>query len=257
MSSAYLREHAEEKDDGGLGVDQTFDLYTNKVMHPKANPAVPFPYSKFCSFLIRFDPNNLVAMFNSSSYDIDAIVRHLFFRQLSEYKPCERVTNCKGNPYNSYKCMMQHKFHITMENSAVQGYISEKLFMGALGAGIPIYFGAPDVGSFLNVNSFISCNISLAVIEKMRSFYPRHAKPRPFLFNLSSPFPTEEELFNWADKYLRPELKPCVDRVIELDRNDTLYKQVASEPFITNLDVLNGQYPFRAIEFALDALKNS
>jgi hypothetical protein len=44
MSSAYLREHAEEKDDGGLGVDQTFDLYTNKVMHPKANPAVPFPY---------------------------------------------------------------------------------------------------------------------------------------------------------------------------------------------------------------------
>jgi hypothetical protein len=44
MSSAYLREHAEEKENGGLGVDRTFDIYTNKVMHPKANPIVPFPY---------------------------------------------------------------------------------------------------------------------------------------------------------------------------------------------------------------------
>jgi hypothetical protein len=94
----------------------------------------------------------------------------------------------------------------------------------------------------------------MAVIETMRSFYPRHAKPRPFLFNQSSHFPSEDELFKWADAYLRPELKPCVDRVIELDRNATLYKQVASEPFITNLNVLNGKYPFMGIEFALDAL---
>jgi hypothetical protein len=258
MSSAYLREHSEERAKGDLNVEQTFDLYTQKVVHPKANPDVPYTHSKFCSFLIRFDPHNLVGMFNSSSYDVDAIVRHMFFRQLSEYKSCERVTDCGGNPYNSYKCMMHHKFHITMENSMVGGYVSEKIFMGALGSGISIYFGAPDVGSYLNLKSFVYCNVSRSVIEEMRMFYPRKQKPRPFLFERSSTgfFPTEEELFDWADKYLRPELEPCVDKVIELDTNETLYRQVVSEPFITNLVVLNGQYPFRGIKLALDSLKN-
>lgn len=258
MASAYLREHSEDKLNGGLNVEETFDLYTKKVVHPKANPDIPFPYSKFCSFLIRFDPNDLVGMFNSSRYDIDAIVRHMFFRQLSEYKSCDRVMDCGGNPYNSYKCLSGYKFHITMENSHVSGYVSEKIFMGALGSGIPIYFGTYDVVTYANEDSFIYCNVSRSVLDEMRSFYPRVKRPRPFLFARASTgfFPTEEELYNWADSYLRLQLEPCVDRVIQLDNNETLFRQVVSEPFITNLDVLNGLYPFKGIELALAALKH-
>jgi hypothetical protein len=47
-----------------------------------------------------------------------------------------------------------------------------------------------------------------------------------------------------------------VRRVVELDKNDTAYKEVASQQFITNHDLLSGQYPFRGIRFALDALKS-
>ena len=119
VSSAFLRENDLLK--GDLGVQATFDIYEKKVIHPKANPDVTIPHNKFCSFLIRFDPNNLAYMFNRTLYDTDAFVRHMFFHQLSEYKPCTRVADCGGNPYNSYKCMSQFKFHITMENSLVNG----------------------------------------------------------------------------------------------------------------------------------------
>lgn len=92
----------------------------------------------------------------------------------------------------------------------------------------------------------------------MRTYYPRAPRPRPFLFNRTSTgfLPTHEELFAWADGYLRPQLEPCVRRVVELDKNDTAYKEVASQQFITNHDLLSGQYPFRGIRFALDALKS-
>ncbi|KAL7484251.1 hypothetical protein ACHAW6_009891 [Cyclotella cf. meneghiniana] len=260
VSSAYLREFSDTGLRGGdLGVQATADIYERRVLHPKADPNITLPYDKFCSFLIRFDPNNLVDMFNSSNYDIDAIVRHMFFRQLGEYKPCTRVTDCKGNPYTSYKCMSQgYKFHITMENTLVDGYVSEKLFNGALGSGIPIYFGASDVGSYINIKSFVYCNVSRSVIDEMRTFYPRAPKPRPFLFNRTSKgfWPTEEELYTWADGYLRSQLEPCVRRVMELDANDTAFREVVSEPFISNHDLLSGQYPFQGIELALDAIKN-
>jgi hypothetical protein len=145
--------------------------------------------------------------------------------------------------------------HPILHLSLIQ--VSEKIFNGALGSGIPIYFGAQDVGSFINPQSFVHCNVSRSVIEEMRTFYPRAMKPRPFLFDRASTgfFPTEEELFHWADGYLRTELEPCVQRVIELDGDDSLYKKVVSEPFITNPDILSGQYPFGGVRTALDALK--
>ncbi|KAL7502335.1 hypothetical protein ACHAXN_000311, partial [Cyclotella atomus] len=210
-------------------------------------------------FLIRSDPNSLVSMFQRKNYDIEAIVRHIFFKRLSEYKPCSRLMRCDGNPYNSYKCFYGAKFHITMENSQLNGYISEKVFNGALGGGIPIYFGAPDIGSFINEKSIVHCNINRTVIKEMQYYYPRVTKPRPFLFNRSSlktnMYPAEQELLDWADGYLRKELEPCVQRVIELDKNESAFREVLREPLISNPDVVNGMYPLRGIKLVYHALK--
>ena len=212
-----------------LDADTSNAIFEGRIEHP-VRPRYDaadniMQYKHFCSFLIRSNPESLVKMFQTKNYDIDAIVRHMFFKQLSEYKPCTRIKRCNGSPYESFKCFIGYKFHITMENSQLDGYVSEKVFNGALGSGIPIYFGAPDIGSYVNEKSILHCNINRTVIEEMRSFYPRFAKPRPFLFNRTSfaqsMFPTEEELLEWADGYLRPELEPCVQRVIELDTNDT------------------------------------
>jgi hypothetical protein len=104
------------------------DILLGKTIHPKKpREDGELQYNKFCSFLIRSDPNSLVSMFQRKNYDIEAIVRHIFFKRLSEYKPCSRLMRCDGNPYNSYKCFYGAKFHITMENSQLNGYISEKV----------------------------------------------------------------------------------------------------------------------------------
>jgi hypothetical protein len=69
---------------------------------------------KFCSMIIKFNSSRPTEMFKTTLYDIDALVRHMFFLQLSEYKPCERIVDCPGNPYTSFECMKGYKFHITM-----------------------------------------------------------------------------------------------------------------------------------------------
>ena len=61
------------------------------------------------------------------------------------------------------------------------GYVSEKLFNGFRGGGIPIYFGASDVGKYINPKSFVQCNVSRQIIEEMRKFYPRGAVQQKFV----------------------------------------------------------------------------
>jgi len=90
----------------------------------------------------------------------------------------------------------------------------------------------------------------------MRSYYPRGQKPRPFLFKNSSR-PTDEELITWADHYLRGQLDACVKQVIELDRNDEMYRSVLQEKFIVNPDIMSGVYPMRGVALAHSLLVNS
>ena len=111
----------------------TSKILRGQVTHPN-KPSTPGNYTGFCSFVTKSDPDKPTEMLNGSFYDIDAVVRHMFFRQLSEYKPCTRVTGCRrgpDEPYVAFKCTVGYKFHITMDNTLVDGYVSEKLFNGA------------------------------------------------------------------------------------------------------------------------------
>ena len=106
----------------------------------------------------------------------------------------------------------------------------------------------------MNKNSFIHCNVSRTVINEMRSFYPRKGLPRPFKFNYTSTWPTDDEILSWADGYLSRELEPCVKRVIELDGNDEEFMRVLKEPFITRQDIMTGYYPLHGVVLAYDLL---
>eukprot|EP00581_Thalassiosira_minuscula_P003683 CAMPEP_0183738368 /NCGR_PEP_ID=MMETSP0737-20130205/54361_1 /TAXON_ID=385413 /ORGANISM="Thalassiosira miniscula, Strain CCMP1093" /LENGTH=420 /DNA_ID=CAMNT_0025972887 /DNA_START=272 /DNA_END=1534 /DNA_ORIENTATION=+ len=243
-----------------FNLDYATKIYQKTTAHPY-KPVKAVDYEKFCSIIIRFESAHPVHMFNSTRYDADAIVRHVFFRQLSEYKPCERITTCPGgiaNNTRAFGCMVGYKFHITMENTSVDGYVSEKLLNGALGGGIPIYFGARDIGSYVNPKSFVHCQVSREVIEEMRSFYPRIDRdhPRPFLFKNFTSWPTDDELLSWSDSYLRPQLEPCVKRVIELDKNDDDYMEMLNEPFVLRKDIMNGIYPLRGVALAYNLLSS-
>ena len=93
------------------------------------------------------------------------------------------------------------------------------------------------------------------VIEEMRLFYPRGPHPRPFLFTNSSRL-MDEELLSWADTYLRPQLDPCVKRVVEFDNNDKDYISILREPFILNKDIMSGAYPLWGVALAYNLLRS-
>jgi hypothetical protein len=191
-------------------------------------------------------------------YDTDSLVRALFFIHLSRYKPCENLKasgGCPGSPLDAYKCYVGFKFHISMENTQLDGYVTEKLVNGALGGGVPIYFGALDVGKYFNPKSFVHCNVDQSVIEEMRTFFPRDQK-KGRLITAFTEWPTNEDLISWADGYLGEDLERCVKRVIELDSNDEEYMAVLNEPFILKPDIMSGVYPLRGVVLAYNLLSS-
>lgn len=64
-----------------------------------------------------------------------------------------------GVPLGTYtdnsKILKDYKFTISIENSFIPGYITEKLINPFLAGSIPIYLGAPDVSKYFNKKAFI------------------------------------------------------------------------------------------------------
>ena len=58
----------------------------------------------------------------------------------SAYRPCRRLSKqeCPGNDLEVHRCMRRYKFVVTMENTPVRGYVTEKVVNGALSGGVPI-----------------------------------------------------------------------------------------------------------------------
>ena len=49
----------------------------------------------------------------------------------------------------------QFKFIITMENSQQENYITEKILQGLFAENVPIYWGSPNIGEYINKGRFI------------------------------------------------------------------------------------------------------
>jgi len=202
------------------------------------------------------------------------LVRESFFRLMNDqYKNetgCTTIKKCPGSYYTSFTCFAGYKFHITMDNTQVNGYVSEKLFNGALGGGIPVYFGALDLDRYnINPESIVDCNVDPQIIQHLRSFYPRDITkgpgryyPRPFSFSgMAIPGkPTNAELIQWADGILHPfflQKQSCFPRLQCLDQNDEAYIKVLRQPFLTKPDIMTGEYPLRGVSFAYDVMMNN
>ena len=121
---------------------------------------------KFCSFVV------------SNGFCSDPH-RDEFFHKLSEYKCIDsggRHLNNIGGPVKDKHAFLQdYKFNLCFENSAVDGYTTEKL-CDALAAGtLPIYWGNPRVGldfpkdTFIDVSSFKSDSEAIEYIIKVDS----------------------------------------------------------------------------------------
>ena len=71
----------------------------------------------------------------------------------------------------------QYKFIAAFENSHTNGYITEKIFNVFFAGCIPIYDGAPNIGKFINPQSFISLqgdiNRKLQIIGRSKTMYEK------------------------------------------------------------------------------------
>lgn len=88
-------------------------------------------------------------------------IRTEFFHALSKYKKVDsagRYLNNMGGAYLADKraFVSEYKFNIAFENSAVDGYTTEKVMEPMTINTIPIYWGNPSVGKDFNPKSFIN-----------------------------------------------------------------------------------------------------
>ncbi|CAL9764260.1 unnamed protein product [Musa acuminata subsp. burmannicoides] len=75
---------------------------------------------------------------------------------LSFYPECKMELVAKQHWWGHVHCAMSHyKFVLAIENTKTDSYITEKLYYALDAGAVPIYFGAPDVESFVPPHSII------------------------------------------------------------------------------------------------------
>lgn len=101
---------------------------------------------KFCNFVY------------SNSVNADPF-RTLFFEELSKYKKIDsggRLMNNIGGPVkDKLQFIHDYKFTLAFENSAVNGYTTEKIMEPMTVGSIPIYYGNPLIEKDFNIKSFV------------------------------------------------------------------------------------------------------
>jgi len=161
------------------------------ILVKKANEA-PMRKSKFCCF-----------MYSNCDEKYAGVKKRKEFYHLLDQKSGNRVDNL-GKCYNAsyktngwwhdnFKIYQEYKFVIAFENDLIDGYVSEKIWVPMASRSIPVYLGAPDIGNFFNVKSFINvldyknfdeCINHILRIDQDDALY-REIQRQPFLIHNS------------------------------------------------------------------------
>ena len=130
-----------------------YPLYMLYEYDMAQSPCIPADHDAterpFCTLLMRnysnCDPRRLEI--------IDAVDS---YRKLTYGGPFRNNTG--GCVAEKIPFIKNFKFNLALENSCVEGYITEKLLEPLATATIPIYWGAPDVSADFNPEAFININ---------------------------------------------------------------------------------------------------
>ena len=168
-----------------------------------------------------------------------ALVRHAACRLLDNKnvtspQHCHRLEHvqCPGNDLQSYLCMRPYKFSVTMENNVRLGYISEKLFNGIFSDTIPIYFGAPDIGRYINLKRIVYCNITSSIVKNLQ-----HSDIVHQITSIA-----DSKKIQWATTYLEKPLSSCIHEVLRLNSNKNAYLNKLNAPLWKSHIFHNGSY---------------
>ena len=100
--------------------------------------------------------------------------------------------------------------------------MTEKLFNALYGYTIPIYFGDDMVGGYVNEKRFVNCRISDEQSQHIRNLTELNQK--------IGRINTVDRLSSQIKRIAGRKLDKCVDRVIEIERNKSLYREMLLEP---------------------------
>jgi len=131
----------------------------------------PFEDKKFCLFVSQNRLNDNKSFCASALMQIGQVdfITQRQFSYLKD-KPCIHGVDL-------IRLFNQYKFIIGFENSKTPGYITEKIFNVFLAKSIPIYDGAPDIGTFINTRAFIpfdtKCLQRIRMLNVSKDLYER------------------------------------------------------------------------------------
>lgn len=134
-------------------------------------------------------------------------IRFKLFNEISKYKPVHsggRYLNNIGLPSgvpDKYEFQLKHKFSIAAENSAHNGYCTEKLVEAFAAGCIPIYWGDPCVTEIFNEKAMIIVKDESdipAAIEKIKAL---DNDERLYKNMLKEPALVKKDIFDgWYEK---------------------------------------------------------
>ena len=196
---------------------------------------------KFCNFL----------------YSHKVKYREEFFKELSKYKkvdaPGKSMNNMasidtlyKGDIWERKRQFLQpYKFTIAFENYSYPGYQTEKLYDSMTMNSLPIYCGDTFIGDIFNTNSFINAFETLnpnysGFVQKMEKavqmnfvdIRPQYYKGLNHRINRKIKKIGRELKMKIEFKNLN--YKALVDRIVEIDEDENLYKKMLGEPWFNN-----------------------
>jgi hypothetical protein len=195
----------------------------SSLLHPEK----PFLYLPFYAMsfterlahpseLLTKKPLTTKSKFCAYMYSNPVPFRDSFYDALCKYKPVDALGSCRSNkPRNkttrilydplivtyyedAIKQYEKYKFVIAIENSQLNGYITEKLVNPFLANSVPIYLGAPDVLSeYFNPKAMIhvrdfktydDCVGFIKQVDQDKDLYEAYLNEPLFLNNELPPY---------------------------------------------------------------------
>jgi hypothetical protein len=135
-------------------------------------------------------------------------LRNKFFHELSKYKKVDaggKIFNNIGGPVpDKMKFIADYKFSIAIENSSVNGYVTEKIVEPMSVNSIPIYWGSDTVDKDFNIRSFIRIeNESDEAIQKaIEQIIYLDNNDEAYLQKLSEPWLSKDQFVNFEQVLL-------------------------------------------------------
>lgn len=146
---------------------------------------------KFCSFVV--------------SNGTDASERTRFFHLLSKYKQVDSggayKNNVGGRVSDKKEFISNYKFNIAFENSAKDGYTTEKIMEPMLVNSLPIYWGNRLVGLDFNPDSFINAADYPSLEALAEYIVELDTNDDKYLSILSKPWLNQSNYLDWKERF--------------------------------------------------------